>query len=67
MRVAFALALCACSSEPLATGERWTDADALFHAEPRWLGGDGAYTIDARLAALRANHIPRVGVSSRCA
>lgn len=26
--------------------EAWTEADRLFHAEPRWLGGDGAYSID---------------------
>jgi len=46
VRPVFALVLCACSAEQLATGERWTDPDALFNRETRWLGGDGAYTID---------------------
>lgn len=27
---------------------RWEEADALFHQDPRWLGGDGAYSIDLR-------------------
>jgi hypothetical protein len=29
-----------------AHGERWEAADALFHQDPRWLGGDAAYSID---------------------
>jgi hypothetical protein len=29
-----------------ASGASWTDADALFHQDPRWLGSDGAYSID---------------------
>jgi hypothetical protein len=24
----------------------WPEADALFHADPRWLGADGAYSVD---------------------
>src|SRR5688500_15600562 len=27
-------------------GARWPEADALFRQEPRWLGGDAAYSID---------------------
>lgn len=45
-----ALVLAACGdptpAELTGRGERWADADALFHQEPRWLGGDGAYSID---------------------
>ncbi|MDY6823060.1 MAG: DUF4185 domain-containing protein [Thermodesulfobacteriota bacterium] len=26
--------------------ERWHEAGAIFHADPRWLGGDGAATVD---------------------
>jgi hypothetical protein len=29
-----------------AYGERWPEADSLFHLDARWLGGDGAYSID---------------------
>ena len=37
----------ACSpGAPNATGSSWPEADALFHADPRWLGADGAYSID---------------------
>lgn len=25
---------------------QWPEAEALFHQEPRWLGGDGVYSID---------------------
>ena len=27
-------------------GELWTEADALFHQDPRWIGGDGAHSVD---------------------
>jgi hypothetical protein len=44
------LCFAACSSSPyLDSGfdaERAPDLDAAFHQDPRWLGGDGAYTID---------------------
>jgi hypothetical protein len=46
---AWVLMLAACGTSPAelrGVGERWTAADAMFHAEPRWLGGDGAYAID---------------------
>ncbi len=37
----------ACGTPSLrVAGERWTDADLAFHGEPRWLGGDGAYSIE---------------------
>lgn len=26
--------------------ERWAQAEAIFHVDPRWLGGDGAATVD---------------------
>ncbi|MDI1436333.1 hypothetical protein [Polyangium sorediatum] len=29
-----------------ATATAWPEADALFHAEPRWLGADDAYSVD---------------------
>ncbi len=28
------------------TGTPWPEADRLFHADPRWLGADGAFSID---------------------
>jgi hypothetical protein len=28
------------------TGVAWPKADKLFHSDPRWLGADGAYSID---------------------
>ncbi len=28
------------------TSTAWPEADALFHRDPRWLGGDDAYSID---------------------
>ena len=37
---------CAGSQRELATAEPWPEADALFHSEPDWLGGDGAFSID---------------------
>ncbi len=27
------------------TGEAWPEADRLFHADPRWLGSDAAYSV----------------------
>src|SRR5512138_3482529 len=36
---------CPCGSYDR-SAERAEDADALFHQDPRWLGGDGAYSID---------------------
>jgi hypothetical protein len=39
--------LAACSGgAPGVTASGWPEADALFHADPRWLGADGAYTVD---------------------
>ena len=37
-----------CASEPFASpkAQPWPEADRLFHDEPRWLGGDGAYAVD---------------------
>lgn len=46
---ALVLALAACSTTPAAltgSGTRLAGEDALFHQQPRWLGGDAAYTID---------------------
>ena len=28
------------------TAVAWPEADAMFHRDPRWLGGDDAYSID---------------------
>src|SRR4051812_32924952 len=54
VRLAVRLFICgvllgACADAPGALtghGQRLLAADVLFHQEPRWLGGDGAYTID---------------------
>lgn len=32
--------------ELAAVGEAWPEADALFHRDPEWLGGDDAYSLD---------------------
>jgi hypothetical protein len=41
------VAVAACSGPaPGVTASSWPEADALFRADPRWLGGDGAYTVD---------------------
>jgi hypothetical protein len=43
------LLLCAISIGSLAaaqTGTPWPEADKLFHSDPRWLGADGAYSVD---------------------
>lgn len=44
------LAASACSPSgppaPIATGEPWPEADALFHQDVRWLGADASYSID---------------------
>lgn len=50
--VALAVAITAaagCDDRPPAPevhGERWQAADALFDGDPRWVGGDGAYSVD---------------------
>jgi hypothetical protein len=31
---------------PGVTAQAWPQADALFHQDPRWLGADGAYSVD---------------------
>lgn len=43
------LTLCLCTTRAGICGgraERWREADALFTRDPRWLGGDGASSID---------------------
>ena len=30
----------------IVTAEVWREADALFHRDPQWLGGDDAYSLD---------------------
>jgi hypothetical protein len=30
----------------IATASVWTEADAMFHRDPEWLGGDDAYSLD---------------------
>lgn len=41
------LLLCACrTSRPLPAAEAWPEADRLFRSEPRWLGGDAAYSVE---------------------
>lgn len=48
MRVVFlAAALLACASPgPPGQGEEWAAADGLFRGDARWVGGDGAYSVD---------------------
>lgn len=41
----FCLASCGDSS-PIRSAERWPEADLLFQRDPRWIGGDGAYSCD---------------------
>lgn len=45
---ALATSTCGNPEPPVLTGSgvRWTEADALFHQDPKWLGGDLAATID---------------------
>lgn len=49
VRVALAALLAAgCADDawvPVVASETWPEADALFRNDPRWLGGDGAYSI----------------------
>lgn len=40
---ALAVALAGCAASP---ARPWPEAEALFHQEPRWLGGDAALSID---------------------
>jgi Domain of unknown function (DUF4185) len=41
------LGLTGCGEEaPSASARLWPEADRLFHSEPRWIGGDGAYSVD---------------------
>ena len=28
------------------TGPPWPEADTLFHSDPRWLGADGAFSVN---------------------
>jgi len=46
--VVVAMLSCASGAPPApgVAGESWPAADALFHADPRWLGADAAYSID---------------------
>jgi len=48
LRLVLLLMLAACADPPAlgGSGRRWPAADQVFHQEPRWLGGDGAYAID---------------------
>jgi hypothetical protein len=48
LRCILLIILAACDTLPAldGTGQRWPAADQVFHHEPRWLGGDGAYAID---------------------
>ncbi|HEY3352639.1 MAG TPA: DUF4185 domain-containing protein [Polyangia bacterium] len=35
-----------CESRPATAAAVWPAADALFHGDARWIGGDGAYSVD---------------------
>ena len=41
-----ALAVACKGADAPVTAQTWPEADALFHADPRWLGADGAYSVD---------------------
>jgi hypothetical protein len=39
--------LASCRGEvPPVIASNWPEADAIFHSDPRWLGADGAYSVD---------------------
>jgi hypothetical protein len=42
----FLLCLSCGEGGPAASGELWPAADRIFHRDARWIGGDGAYTVD---------------------
>ncbi|HET9931664.1 MAG TPA: DUF4185 domain-containing protein [Polyangiaceae bacterium] len=43
----FALSMAGCAPDgPAWHAEPWPEANALFTNDPRWIGGDGAYTVD---------------------
>jgi hypothetical protein len=42
----FVLAVSCSGAAPPVSATSWPEADALFHADPRWLGADGAYSVD---------------------
>jgi hypothetical protein len=45
--ILLSVALAACKGEaPPVMATNWPEADALFHSDPRFLGADGAYTVD---------------------
>ena len=48
--LALFLAVCpgvaGCSDVPKCEAEPWPDADGLFHVDSRWIGGDGAFSVD---------------------
>jgi len=39
-------AICIGSPAAAQAGTPWPEADKLFHSDPRWLGADGAYSVD---------------------
>lgn len=41
-----ALIMAGCTPRPAFRAEAWPSADRLFRTDPRWLGGDGAYSIE---------------------
>jgi Domain of unknown function (DUF4185) len=41
-----AFALACGTGAPSASATLWPRADALFHSDSRWIGGDGAYSVD---------------------
>jgi hypothetical protein len=40
------VAVLGCSNGPALYSEPWPEANALFLDDPRWIGGDGAYSVD---------------------
>lgn len=47
--IAFVLGLTALGcgdAPPRVHATLWPEADSLFHSDPRWIGGDGAYSVD---------------------
>ena len=40
------VASCGLEDPPAGRGEPWPEADRMFHRDPRFRGGDAAFTID---------------------
>jgi hypothetical protein len=46
LQIFFHITACTANAETIGPFHPWPRADRLFHSDPRWLGGDGAASID---------------------